>query len=127
MKPSSPILCSLLAAASIAGPVPNQLKDLKVSTLSWYKEIKRDVDVAIDGKSVRLEGGYVRKTDLDRLGWNVVVREGMKARQVDVGGTATRSGWGYIKGRDEKREVDVDGTATRSGWGYIKRGEVKVQ
>ena len=37
------------------------------------------------------------------MGIEVGDRSGLKARQVDVDGTATRAGWGYIKERDEKR------------------------
>ncbi|KID65408.1 uncharacterized protein G6M90_00g052650 [Metarhizium brunneum] len=127
MRISSPIVCSLLAASAIAAPVlkGNEVKALrKPSFAADYGEIiQRDVDVAIDGKPVHIEGGYIRNSDLKRLGWDIRDRD--EKRQVDVDGVATRSGWGYIKARDEKRQVDVDGVATRSGWSYIKARDEK--
>jgi hypothetical protein len=109
------VACSLLAVSATAIPLDGN-----------NGNVKRDVDVDINGQPVHIKGGYIRNTDLDRMGYAVGDRHAVEKRdEVDIDGTATRSGWGYIKGRGEKEpEVDVDGTAIRSGWGYIKgRGE----
>lgn len=107
MKSLPLLLLSLLAATASTAPVNIN-----------NAEIKRDVDVTIDGKPYNIEGGYIRGADLDRMGYSIEDQVGSKKRgELDVDGVATRSGWGYIKAREEEKrgDLDVDGVATRSG------------
>ncbi|KAH6663000.1 hypothetical protein B0J14DRAFT_609912 [Halenospora varia] len=125
MKLSSSFVCVVLAASAVAAPVAQPVSEAEVRT-----EIiePRDVDVAVDGKAVHIEGGYIRNTDLERMGMDVADRDAnLKTRQEHVDGVALRSGWGYIKPREEKRQEHVDGVALRSGWGYIKARDAQPE
>ncbi|KID93893.1 hypothetical protein MAJ_10130, partial [Metarhizium majus ARSEF 297] len=79
MKISSPIVYSLLAASAIAAPVlkGDEVEALRQpsSAAGQRENIQRDVDVAIDGKPVHIEGGYIRNTNLKRLGWDIGDRD----------------------------------------------------